>query len=596
MTSFKWTLSSSNLYENKDYIINWSSFLPAKIGTKHQRTYFLKSIKAFLIFTSTSIRTGIEYDQSSFLARVKAVRRISRWMILHGLWRFSQLSGENIISFMKDRKGRVKGDPPADKTLEVWVLLFEDLWLCREHYTSALKFDPTPLRSEIIARCRPARSNHYKPLPEEAALALIRDAIEWLDEFGPYIIELVKEFWHNAIQSSKMSRSKKYRDEIPHYEKLKTDSKFLKIHEMLCEQNETRVRDVILKAVVHTEGAAITALLFLVGMRARELARLDVDCIEAQIEDDATEVKYLRGIAAKTSGRSRRWAIFDPIPSIIDLLIKLRAEVREKQQIKALLVIGYRPLSTPNQLASRWDPSHVGLRLRQFANASYRRDRPAVTRLHPHAARKTFAKLAVKRDKRALEPVSWHFGHAYKEFTDGIYVGIDIELVEMLAEEERLELVRSLEHLLLCERLAGKGAKSLADARENFFRGHKSLSTLVTKLIKEQVKIAPCDWGYCIYSKSLSACEGSDIGPNPIKRSPDVCAGCSNFVVTPEHLSWWKFRAQREEEFLQQPNISVQSIDIVEHRLFNSRRIINAIESSKKENINEALSNDIKKN
>jgi hypothetical protein len=190
--------------------------------------------------------------------------------------------------------------------------------------------------------------------------------------------------------------------------------------------------------------------------------------------------------------------------------------------------------------------------------------------------RKSFAKFAVRRDKRNLEPVAAHFGHVYKAFTDGCYVGIDGDLAELLAEEDRAELAINLERLLTGGRVMGASSIGLDKLRAQAqrFTGRKSLKALIDKLIKQGVQIAPCDWGMCVYSRSYSACKGDERGPNEINRAPDVCAGCRNFGVTEEHTSWWEERRDREQNFLEQSGLPVQTITVVRARLETSNKVL----------------------
>lgn len=178
-----------------------------------------------------------------------------------------------------------------------------------------------------------------------------------------------------------------------------------------------------------------------------------------------------------------------------------------------------------------------------------------------------------------MEALSAHYGHAYREFTDRVYVGTDFELMQLLEEEDREDLVRTLTNLLSSSRMAGKAAERIEDYRRTHrndpsFAGRASLHTLVESLVSKGIKLAPCSWGYCVYSEAHSACHGDAIGPNDIFRAPDVCATCANFVVTQEHHAWWNERAQREEQFLAQRDLSAQARELVERRLSNSKTIL----------------------
>lgn len=152
----------------------------------------------------------------------------------------------------------------------------------------------------------------------------------------------------------------------------------------------------------------------------------------------------------------------------------------------------------------RWNSVTLSRRLNMFARDGFRKGSVQAKHTHPHMMRKTFAQLAVRRDKSRLGPVAAQLGHAYSSFTDQRYVGASHPLASLIAEEDRKELARSLEHLLTCDRVGGKAASAFQRVREQVgqFRGRKSMSTLIDQLIGKGVLLAPCDWGFCVYTRS----------------------------------------------------------------------------------------------
>lgn len=578
----RWVLESSALYDGEESTIVWANLIPQSMGTKHQRTYLMKCMKGFFVASSVSIVTGAQYDQSTLQVRYRYLVTLVRWMIARDIWRLSSLTEEDFVQFMQARRGRFDTPRPAESSIENWLMVGEQMWLHRRRYVGAIRFDPTMLRGEIYARCRPIRARPFKAIPEDFALPLIRDGLEWIEQYGAYVMKAAAQFREATRGKVGLTRREKHAISQEFFARLENDEMFTCIKTMLAP-NMKRCYDVLTRAVMHTQGATIVVLLFVLGLRNRELIRLDYDCIIAETEGNGIAY-YVEGIAAKKGGQTKRWAIFDPIVDIIKSITENSAVLREYSGSKALFLHGGRPLSSPLLKTRRIGPQSVAERMRDFAAAPYRIDRPKISRLHPHAARKTFSRFAVKRDKHALEPVAWQYGHAYAEFTDGVYVGSDIELVEMMQEEDRAELASSLESLLLSERIAGKAGVALETAREELaqrqqFRGKAGLRTLVNRLIAEKVQIAPCDWGFCVYSMPLSACEGTETGPNIARRSPEICAGCANFVVSEKNLSWWDARVSRDERYLREANIPEQGAAIVSRRLSVSLRVLASIQS-----------------
>jgi hypothetical protein len=114
----------------------------------------------------------------------------------------------------------------------------------------------------------------------------------------------------------------------------------------------------------------------------------------------------------------------------------------------------------------------------------------------------------------------------------------------------------------------------LKDEQIAKFKGKRGTSTLVDKLINDGVQLAPCDWGYCVYSQALSSCLGDAKGPNESRRSPDVCSGCANFAVTEKHRGWWEARFTRDEKFLLQEELPEQTVVWVRERKTRTAKIL----------------------
>jgi len=344
---------------------------------------------------------------------------------------------------------------------------------------------------------------------------------------------------------------------------------------------------VLRRALDLADGAAFTLVLFVEGMRVSELVRLDTGCLKTEYTSDGTVVQRLHGIGAKQGGRRRAWITTDEVIEAIDYLDKSFVGPRTLG-IKALAINSRSCLRGGSVVALGNRPTRikrgvVATRMRRFASARERRV-PVQQRMHPHVARKTFARFVVSRDKRALEALAYHFGHVYESITDGSYVGSDIELQKLLSEESRRDLERALTDLVTSPKVGGKAGTAMAAVRDGLrsrFRGKSGLKRLVEKLINEGVQLAPCNWGYCVYSQTLSACHGDSLGPNEAMRSPDVCAGCSNFAVTERHRPWWEARLERDDQFLKSDSLPSQTIAFVSQRRLNSARVLTDLNDAK---------------
>lgn len=582
MTKARWYLATNELFDGEKGTpyIDWSTLLSeAHGGSKHQRSYLIQSVKGFMNALIESPGDRRTREQREFFAHGTVlnwyweVRHLVNWMTARGVWRFSSLSAEDLYSFIEERKQRRDGRGLVSAHTRFFRMhVLRQMWRLRKRYSASLKVNP--LTVEIPVKMERFRSS-WRAIDEPAALALIRDAIQWVDATGPFLIEAMDNIWDESLVVG-LTKSQKSVARSQLYKRLEQTEEISRLRLVLGMQSESTYR-VLRAALTYTYGACVTIILFLVGLRLSELCRLDHDCLSPPTNAENGDMLRLYGIAAKQGGRQRHWIASSEIEKAVKQILGLTRNVRQ--------VTGRKPLWLTHQSGSffrsgfkvqRPDAGVLTGYLKKFCCASFRSEAPTIQRIHPHAARKTFARFVVLRNKAALGPLARHFGHICSSITDGSYVGSDIELQKMLSEEGRTDLARNLMDLLNAPLVAGKAAETITKVRSQTpaFKGYKGLSRLVDKLIDEGVQLAPCDWGYCIYSQALSACRGNDRGPNEVHRSPDVCSTCANFAATDQHRPWWEARLRREDEFLKRPGLTEQTMAWASRRRANSARIV----------------------
>lgn len=571
----EWILRGHSLSREKKLSLNWSRFLPIGKGTQHQRAYLLAGSKELLLSMFDTQHSSQKQGRSpeTIMQRFTDIKALVNWMVDRDVWGFNKLSPADVINFLKDRKSR-GGGPINSKTIDFWIRLFNRMWVLRSTYRGAIRFEADAIKDEIRGAIVQRHNIPWKSFKEEDAISIVRDALGWLDKYGAFLVSSSNQSWDDFDRLIGLTKRQRTNYRKKFYEKLEVDPVFTELRVDLNEPT-LATHKVLSKAVTSMEGAIAALLLILVGFRISELAALNSDCL-VQKTVDGESLHYLQGIAAKRSGLPRQWVACEPVPTAVQYLIEFNARLRSSSKTDALFLsrpIGS-PVGLPARRVSRSSREQLSKKMKAFVMAPYRENPPV--RCHPHMARKSFAQLAVKRDKSALEPVAHHLGHAYKEFTDGAYVGSDFELMDLLQDEDRRELAEALTDLL-SRPCAGKGGAAL---KRLTFRGKTGLSDLVDSLISKGVQIAPCNWGYCVYSVSLSACKGGAKGPNEVNRAPELCASCANFSVTEKHREWWNERAKREEAFLRQTGLSDQTKKLVEIRLNTSNRVLREISDS----------------
>ncbi|CAE6797252.1 hypothetical protein R75461_05013 [Paraburkholderia nemoris] len=574
-----WEVEGDDLSPGEVILLQWNSILPKGHGTKHERATLLSSAKQLF-----SARYGQDnvwretYSPRTLRAAFNDLKVLLHWMVSKSIWRFSDIGPGEILEFFSRIRSRstMKNDHPSRATVEKWILIFRRMWEIRQKYSQSLKIDVDELTDDILALVKTREGRPWKALDDDVAISLIIGALGWIDEFGEFIAEIVQASWKEGkkelgkSKSVRKAMSKKFYSEISERDEFKR----------LCEKlgYVGQLHKFVSTALSVTEGACAFLLLMLVGFRVSELLALDINCLTTERAKDGSSLAYINGIAAKRGARRRTWVAGDPVPRIVqylEVLTSFRKSITGRNNALFLGRSPGAPLFRPNVRMRRLAKTGLERRIRLFVRSGLVGGMIKAKKFHCHMARKTFAQLAVRRDKSNLEPVSAQLGHVYQAFTDKHYVGRDHHLAKMLEEADREELALALTDLLTSSELGGRAATAFKHVRQQVsrFRGRKSLKALVDRLIKENVVIAPCDWGYCVYSRAHSRCEGDAKGPNEIRRSPDVCSGCSNLSVTSKHRAWWERRARDQEVFLSR-DLCTQTRLLVERRLDGANTVL----------------------
>lgn len=574
-----WVLRVSALYAGEEARIDWASLLPSAAGTRGRRSGLITACKALLeAMTTMPRRSTVALSHATVSNIFGQIKGLARWMAERDKWRFSGLTPQDVTTYLHEMKPREGSrGVVTSNTLQQHIYVLRCLWDFRSDLPDGLTFDIRRIESDVLGAMRLRPLDPWRPINEPDAIKLLQAAKLWTDAHAVYIGALLERLWgeHRAVVGVTRSRAKRRRTAF--YQALGEEANFQRL------ANDLRMADrmpyTVLRAAVRVlEGAILTSVLLLVGLRAREFVRLDADCVLPAGDGDPDDL-LLAGVAAKKGGRRRTWAITEDVGDAIEAMrIMLRAPRHASKQPSLMLdgAAARCALFPGSRLPHRSNPSTVTMRMRSFVAAAFPGEPSLLRSAHAHAARKTFARFVVMRDKRVLESLAYHFGHTHRAITDGYYVGADIELALLLDAENRQDLAQSLADLLSSRNIAGKAAKAFASTRKAAagMRGKATLQSVVDRLIADGVQLAPCDWGYCVYSKSLSACLGDAKGPNESLRTAEVCNGCSNFVVTERHRAWWEERVVRDSEFLKGHDLSMQSVVVVQRRLARSGELL----------------------
>ena len=232
------------------------------------------------------------------------LRRLVAWMVYRDVWRFSQLGTDDILQFLKERSVSADGSGEQLRHGAVFLVLIQWLWDLRFDYAAPLRVNPSDLRYEIERLFPPREKRRWKPVDETVALPLIRDAIDWLKKHGSTVLEAVRS--RAALERSfvGLTATARAKRRTKAYKSMAIEPAFSSLSGDL-DMADARPYYVLREAVSCTEGACFIVLLFMVGLRCRELVSMDCDTLIREYSESGEPLYRLRGIAAKQGGAAR---------------------------------------------------------------------------------------------------------------------------------------------------------------------------------------------------------------------------------------------------------------------------------------------------
>ncbi len=189
--------------------------------------------------------------------------------------------------------------------------------------------------------------------------------------------------------------------------------------------------------------------------------------------------------------------------------------------------------------------------------------------------------FAALRDRSALFALGQHLGHRERGITDRGYVGSDYRLNLEIEAGILEQSVCAWEHMLSAPRLGGRAGAEILAKRPRFrgARMKQDLARYARMLVDAGLTLGVCDWGFCVYRQEYSACSGSSVGPNPLRREPSTCASCRNFAVSKQHRDYWLEQVRRNEALLNEPALPTQTLRIARQRLKEALATVRSIDT-----------------
>ena len=543
--------------------IRWDCHMPH--GTRFDEPEWSKWREAVKIFVWSVLADPPEQGRAlrfgSVSNKYQCIRVLVRWMVDKGYRALSDLDQDAQQRFIDDiakRKGRGGRHKLKLNSLKQYEDTLHLLHLQGLKYPQ-LAIDEPPISVRIS---RPRRTRGKLPYtPEEIAVPLVLRALRLVEEPADNVIALRSRA--QAACDATLRRGKSRPSACNAVLPAISGFAFTELSNEVGPwyPHPITSTEQISYLVNRIYDACFVLISYLVGMRASEILGLEVGCFEHERSIDLpVNHLFINGRIYKTAsvatGDPHRWIAPKIAERVIKVLESLSAPLRARSGRPHLwLTTGNAGMIGPD---ARIDivsgPSMIRRLNEKFAKFI---DLPTyqgnIWHLTTHQGRKSFARFVAKQDRTGLHALKSHFGHRSIIMTDQGYAGSDYEISELISEAAQEEMVFAYADSLTADRLAGAAGEKISAHSQ--FRGQlieEGASEYARRqLTGTNVKFVVCDYGFCYYVPSQSACHGDDRGPNPAFRTESTCVGCKNCVVAPQHLSIWKDRRESYVNFLQ---------------------------------------------
>lgn len=510
-------------------------------------------------------------------ATLRRLVRICRWMKANKIDSFAEMDAYALHDFLKGLSDSMRENHDVRKQIQPFFTLFERIKADGELLKYPLPKDCKVRPIEVYALKSPKGSKNILFPDEKPLIRLLTRAASMVDGWLDDLLQL-REDYISSLNEPVVdgSAGKVWRALVDGRPKLQSDIFALTGLDISSKRNGAR-----LVALIYN--ACFVLIAGLTGMRLSELLRLEVGCIVTVIHSDGLEYQYLKGVRAKKKdARSKEGMWLAPPLAIraVQVLERLRAPLKFANTNRlsvSYAVKGIWPLDVERAEVRSIHERSMVARINSLTTVGRERINWHFT---THQLRRGFCRFVALRDKRGLLALAEQYGHVHWGTTDAGYVGTDFQLESLMEEEELEELTRAMTGALEATGASGAGFERLRGSFDSL-SGRVATEKKVRALIESGVIMVPCDWGYCVYRADLSACKGTEVAPNPLGRSPEVCAGCKNFGVDERHIEWWSDRLARGQEFARIKGVPWQSLVIVKKRVEVAGKVVEMISKGK---------------
>lgn len=524
-----WILDGSEVYKKHYLEINWEDIIP-----DNSLFYFEleNTVKKCIFYCQTTLCSQIPKKPLTQTQIVNYFKVLLVWMSDNNINKFCDFNEEKFKAYYDwvQLKKNYKGESIKNKNN--YIIPLKLLYIYREYIDDSIYFDVTKGESIYkFVKAKEKNINQTKAIPTSILEDLLKNIIP--------IINYIDK--NNHLTPDDLIKSKIIN--------VKYSNTFLNV----------------LNAIVYSIVGLYT------GMRVSEILNIKKDSISLEGETVLLSSTLIKTTTTK-KGREEMWACGlnnenNYALKAINILKRLTPETHKNLFFKYV-----------NDKYEILDTTSINNHLQTMLN-SFNINWSIST----HQFRRTFARLIGTTDKTNLLALQQHFKHVSISMTS-YYVGNEIDLLEMIDEEKKVEIANELENILGAKNLAGKLGEKLIKSNINFRgkAGEKLRKDYIENLINNSdLIVMPHEYGFCIYQPEQAKCQGEqkNIGLN-------TCVKCSNFVVSNKHKVFWINRTNEYEKFASEieklPNQEITFKEL-QYNINEAKQIIQKIEGDKNE-------------
>jgi hypothetical protein len=574
-----WTLTNKvSSVADKPITISWST-LNKKLNDSHSE--LLKKFTAGIILGLCG-----NYAPLTISMKVVFLKRVLLNIQLAGCEHISQFESGEILRILKENA--MSGRTLKQQTVRGWVSTINQMHRMKNFTHMCFSGPPISKKQTERLVARLPENGYWEAPPERVCIDLLRESIQFLDRHSGRIID----FYHLYASAIESALSLGINTKKPVAEYVDKRIPVQDYRALLATINSCKdwapTAISVAKLIKHVFTACFVVITYTCGQRVSEIRRADSLCVRNQTHENGIDYFYYHAPRSKSrysratnlsegiAEANEPWILSPAAVKAFRTLVNLSKPARVKSGVDNLWLTPYGNALWPfNPRKGFTVISNLSINVRLNKLSSFLKISELTQwqgRLHSHMGRKHFARFIAKRDRSMLGDLALQYSHMSGDSVDVSYARPDSEFRRLVQEEMGNEILQV-------------GAMLLADDHDSIYtaekgrRVRKFLGELrsakdIKVLLGAGTQLLPCQWGVCLYSEETSACEGSKLRPNIEKRTPLVCAECSNFLATSKHALWWTEFQDDCKNILTQSKIPSQTRLLLAERLNTAKVII----------------------